>query len=451
MSAVGISSALMVHMNNDLNSTSVPSNHSLPSSFSTLGDRPPSSLLYHSILLLSSTNIDASCKFNLDLTGSLVVFIDHNLPMLQECTTDINGRNVAFAKAAQDKGALGVILGAVEEFQEGRVTSFSPSIFIPYVVVPRSTIDFLTSNLADISALELSAITEEEDQQLTNLTNLYNSWIPINITLYGMLVIILSFTVCIDMYSRYQTRRLLSHSSVMRQIALLDALLVLLWHSVDPFGFRGILWWHSSVLRYLTQGLYMIVLSLILHVWIKAADAKQRFLKIHKHALLRFVDIVAVLIFVVALFYSLFWYIYYVEKLFDYVMVTCLVIFGLGFFTYGNNILRIFKKSGNRNPNSAQLPRKIIIFIISYVIVAYISLIISSVEALGIIFAQLFMNLMGAFLYFATFLFLFFPRLRCPKTKTASQVKLVVPLSILVSGDIKAVVVANQSSTTDSV
>ena len=111
-----LSFALNIFISTNTSNETEYSNITLASFYSTLGPRLATPLFIPKLSFLSSTNISPNCHFrDIDVNGTLVVFVGSSLPSFHKCTRDKSGRNVAFARVAQEQGALGVITVAEEK------------------------------------------------------------------------------------------------------------------------------------------------------------------------------------------------------------------------------------------------------------------------------------------------------------------------------------------------
>lgn len=87
----------------------------LPSYYSTLGSSP-SSPLKANLSVLSLHEVDsATCTFQKDISGDVVVYQDKEIPTMHGCNHDSLSQRVALARTVQKHGGVALILIEAEE------------------------------------------------------------------------------------------------------------------------------------------------------------------------------------------------------------------------------------------------------------------------------------------------------------------------------------------------
>lgn len=105
--------SIIVNGSNPLQPSNTIIPETLPTYYSTIGNILSSPTTYDSLVILTKHNINERCEFNINITGHLVIMMD-NIPWLYKCTNDPNGIFIAFARAAQNNGASGIIMKSPE-------------------------------------------------------------------------------------------------------------------------------------------------------------------------------------------------------------------------------------------------------------------------------------------------------------------------------------------------
>eukprot|EP00026_Physarum_polycephalum_P007016 Phypoly_transcript_07069.p1 GENE.Phypoly_transcript_07069~~Phypoly_transcript_07069.p1 ORF type:complete len:255 (+),score=12.63 Phypoly_transcript_07069:891-1655(+) len=178
------------------------------------------------------------------------------------------------------------------------------------------------------------------------------------------------------------------HGIYLRGTAFAACFVGLFYVAIDPFGFHGFKWVNAQFLQTFYSVLYTTVSLLLLQLWMvttgsittKIVEAKWFAYAIH---------VIPTIEFILAFLQG--WIkgnnvlrmLYWMSFLVTYVLC------GVGFIIFGTNIITILYQSGNVLHKSEPLARKIIIFIICYLVCTYTATIIYSISAVGLIFSLL--------------------------------------------------------------
>jgi len=382
----------------------------LPSYYSTLGTYPTTATTYQ-ISVVESKQIE-NCDINPaeSSAGSVqsnVLVLNGALPAFHPCGSDIHAAAITLAILAQQYGALAVILEQSDEVAHGRAIGFSTRVTIPVLVVPSVTIQLLLQNTTTL--IQLPAVTSQEMNSIDFMVRLYKIWSITTMSLYGILVLVVIYSLTKEiMYVYFVRRKLFSHTCLMKLSALLAASISLLWAAVDPFGFKGIVSWQTNLVLDILKGSIIIVYLLIFRTWVKVLGIvnHSRFLKVTVSRLC-YVSSAVILAFSIAS--GTLWYhtqVDYIYEIFSGVAVAGL---GVGYAVVGKKMLDGLVQSKNVNN---KVTRRIIFkiggFIVFYGIAAGIGVFVVFIHITNHLFTEMICTLTHGFGLLITFFILYF-------------------------------------------
>jgi len=333
-----------------------------------------------------------------------------NTGVFRHCITDYRAARLKLAEKAQEWGAIGLIVFANEKIIGGRIVGFASKLSIPVIVVGASTLDYLVFNTEPYLEVELSAISPSEDNTLTVTANGYFTWVVINSAIYTFLCLLLGYMLVVDIVVCTKKKKL-SRNIILKAVAWIEALVALLWHFVDPYGFKMLLLWPSGFFVSFTDGLNFSILLLVLNIWIMAWGKARCKIETAKFCSYIIYVLVAITI-VLELVRSILWYDATLYSAHEYFSFFILAVCMAGFIYFGKDMVSIMCRSGNRTPKQNILPTKIVVVIIWFMISTIIAGTVLIAGSLGDIFGHLFSLTMSGIGIMLIFLCLFFKRKR---------------------------------------
>eukprot|EP00026_Physarum_polycephalum_P007344 Phypoly_transcript_07403.p1 GENE.Phypoly_transcript_07403~~Phypoly_transcript_07403.p1 ORF type:complete len:461 (+),score=50.87 Phypoly_transcript_07403:201-1583(+) len=390
----------------------------LESVYATIGTYPKN-ITIAPMVFLSPGDIQA-CSLNssINVSDSIVV-LKGSVPPLFECNRHSFGSSTALTKILQARGAKGLVIAASEGYKKGRVVGFSSGVLIPVVVVAKRIIQYLVENRDAIVYMGLTSVKPPERALLQSLSRGYKAFVIFDAVLFGVLILLMGLAMSGEVHRLKKKKKWYSHRTIMIATSLASATAGFLWLVVDPMGDKGYMWWRTSIASFFYQGVFCIVNILIVRMWI--------LFTFHRQArITKVVTIVAYILSVIIAFIAIaqgcFWYDPAMIQVYTIVDTAFYVLCGLGYVLFGKKFLVIFSKGGNASPDSHALPTKIALFVLIYVVVTYALIIIAFLAPMGKLFCALFSALVLALLFFAIFIFLFFPKIPFKSIHPSKQI-----------------------------
>eukprot|EP00026_Physarum_polycephalum_P007256 Phypoly_transcript_07314.p1 GENE.Phypoly_transcript_07314~~Phypoly_transcript_07314.p1 ORF type:complete len:467 (+),score=42.08 Phypoly_transcript_07314:142-1542(+) len=395
-------------------------NLSLPSSYTTIGSRPSSSLLFP-VIPFNTSHCLESCNFHptFNLTqaqGSFFLFTSHTLPPLSGCNKGEFGSATALARMVQAVGGKGLIIGQTEQFWNGRFLGFDPCIKIPLVVMNHHSMRYFKENHEEIVRVELLPISPYEDKLLQRADRVFLVWRIFVLFLYSVALLALFYLIGGDFVKFYKEhKKICWHGFSMKIASLFVSLGTVIFVSVDPFGFRGVPLPSRFVMPF-ELGIFAIVYILLLQVWMDATNNIKQ-VKLFCPSFAHVIHFVSVLVVVLSTLRGTLWHISSICTLFCIFYIVIVCICGVGFIIFGKNMVSILSHSENTGRHKNRLSVRIVLFVVLYNATMFASLTIYGLEILGHAGGSMFLILYQSIMILTTMSILFTPSWHKAKKK----------------------------------
>jgi len=398
-----LSHALTVHFHNG---TII----SLPYVYATIGTPPTTTLLFPNISILFNKDINSNeCTIYKNVFGELAIYRPRILPEMGGCCTDSSfGNAIALARTVQGNSGRGLLLHAGEKYREGKVLGFENSIKIPVVVLSSEVMSYLAKNHELFYCLELAAVTAKENDELQYLDTMFFNSMLAFVVIYGVLMLIMAFTLIIHWIRFYKSSRNYKPYIVLLKLGgLATSTCTFLWLTVDPFGFKHIMWWKSCTLFYIQQGCFTSICLLVLLLLLCLPTPNTLINHPKRMATVIYISIgvIMLLSFAQGVICSNAYFLIAMAV----VYVTAIIAISIGFIFFAKETVIIFMKSKNRAKCAKTLPVKVTLFSLNYIIVQYVVAIVALKQPFGHIISVLVVTILGPFMFFVMFIVLFFP------------------------------------------